>query len=118
MHQWADFEENKPARTSMLPFDGESETEFIAALQADLEQYDTLRRQELGEGFCALAYPLGYYNDLIEVLVHEAGIPVTISIRTDSRNVLVRGLPQSLYTLCRMNVTNRTTGEDLPAYLA
>ena len=118
MHQWADYEENEPARISMLPFDGESEIEYTASLQADMEKYDALRRQELGEGFCALAYPGGYYNDLVGVLVHEAGIPVTVSIRTDSRNVLVRGLPQSLYALCRMNVTERTTGEDLLAYLA
>ncbi|MGN1308085.1 MAG: polysaccharide deacetylase family protein, partial [Faecousia sp.] len=117
MHQWADFEENELVRSSMLPFDGESESEYASALQADMELYDALRRQALGEGFCALAYPGGRYNNLVEVLVHEAGIPVTVSTRTDSRNVLVRGLPQSLYALCRMNVTDQTTGEELLAYL-
>ena len=38
---------------------------------------------------------------------------MTLSIRTDSRNVLVRGLPQSLYALCRWNITERTAEEEL-----
>ena len=38
---------------------------------------------------------------------------MTLSIQTDSRNVLVRGLPQSLYALCRWNVTADTTPEAL-----
>ena len=47
------------------------------------------------------------------MLIHQAGIPVTLSIRTDSRNVLVRGLPQSLYALCRWNMTERTGAAEL-----
>ena len=46
-------------------------------------------------------------------MVHQSGIPVTVSIDEDSRNVLVQGLPQSLYALCRRNVTERTTVEEL-----
>ena len=69
-------------------------------------------------GFQALAYPGGYYDDLTEVLIHQAGIPVTFSIRTDARNVLVRGLPQSLYALCRWNVTERTAPQDLLAMVS
>ena len=62
-----------------------------------------------------MAYPGGYYNDLTEVLIHQAGIPITLSIRTDSRNVLLRGLPQSLYALCRWNITEQVTPEALLA---
>lgn len=61
----------------------------------------------------AEAYPGGYYDEAAEVLVHQAGIPVTLTIRTDSRNILVRGIPQSLYALCRQTVTERTTPEEL-----
>ena len=115
MHQWAPFESGPAIRTSALPLEGESEAEYAAALAADLERYNQERQAELGEGFCALAYPGGYYNDLTEVLIHQAGIPITLSIRTDSRNVLLRGLPQSLYALCRWNITEQVTPEALLA---
>ena len=82
-----------------------------------METYESIHIKELGKGFCALAYPGGYYNDLVETLVHESGIPVTVSIKNDSINVLVKGLPQSLYALCRMNVTNRTSSADILRYL-
>lgn len=115
MHQWEPFESGGTIRTNALPLEGESEADYAAALAADLERYDQERQAELGEGFCALAYPGGYYNDLTEVLIHQAGIPVTLSIRTDSRNVLLRGLPQSLYALCRWNITEQVTPEALLA---
>ena len=35
----------------------------------------------------------------------------------DSRNVLVRGLPQSLYALCRWYMTEGTAPEDMLAVL-
>ena len=113
LHQWAPFETGDRIRTSALPLEGESEADYAAVLAADLERYEAERLRELGEGFCALAYPGGYYSDLTEVLIHQAGIPVTLSIRTDSRNVLVRGLPQSLYALCRWNMTERTGAAEL-----
>lgn len=113
LHQWPPFEEGDEIRPSALPLEGESEAEYAAVLLADMEKYEAERTAELGEGFCAIAYPGGYYSDLTEVLIHQAGIPVTLSCRADSRNMLVRGLPQSLYALCRWNITERTTAETL-----
>lgn len=118
MHQWADYETGEEIRTSVLPLEGESDAHYAAALQNDLETYARLREQELGGAFCALAYPGGHYETLTEVLIHQAGIPVTLSIENDRRNVLVRGLPQSLYALCRKNVTEETTPQELLDYLA
>ncbi len=113
LHQWAPYETGEEVRTSVLPLEGESETAWAAAVEEDLAYYDRLRRQELGDGFCALAYPGGYYDPASEVLIHQAGIPVTVTTRTDSRNVLVKGVPQSLYALSRWNVTERTSVEEL-----
>lgn len=113
LHQWPDFESGDEIRPSALPLETESETEYAAVLRADMERYEAERRAELGEGFCAIAYPMGYYSDLTEVLIHQAGIPVTLSCRTDSRNILVRGLPQSLYALCRWNLAEWTTTDAL-----
>lgn len=117
MHQWAPVETGDQVRETIVPLDGESGADYVAALNADIERYAEIARQELGGAFLSLAYPKGQYTALTEVLVHQAGIPVTMSTRTDSRNVLVRGLPQSLYALCRWYVTEETTQEELLAVL-
>ena len=103
-----------------IPFTrpGEREEDYAAVLERDLETYEQERVRELGEGFTALAYPGGYYDTLTEVLIHQSGIPVTLSIDTDRRNVLVRGLPQSLYALCRWNVTPGMTGNEVVTMIA
>ena len=117
MHQWAPFETGDRIRESILPLDGESDTDYAAALNADLTAYADMAREKMDQEIIALAYPGGAYTTLTEVLVHQAGIPVTMSTRTDSRNVLVRGLPQSLYALCRWYMTNETTQEEMLAVL-
>ena len=117
MHQWGPFETGDQVRENILPLAGESETDYIAAVTADIGLYDSIVGQELGAGLTSLAYPGGDYNTLTEVAVHQAGIPVTMSTRTDSRNILVRGLPQSLYALCRWYITEETTEEELLAIL-
>lgn len=117
MHQWPAFETGGQVRGNILPLEGERYEDYAAALRSDLAEYDREREEELGAPFRALAYPEGQYRDWTEVLVHQAGIPLTLSTRTDSRNVLVRGLPQSLYALCRWYVTEDTTQEQLLAIL-
>lgn len=117
MHQWPPFESGSSVRENMLPFEWESEAEYAAVLRDDMEKYEEERVRELGEGFSALSYPEGQYNTLTEVLVHEAGIKLTMSSDTDRKNVLVRGLTQSLYALCRYDVTNGVTGEQIISYL-
>lgn len=118
MHQWAPFETGDRIRENILPFEGESEEEYRAVLERDLAIWDEALSRELGrEGFTALAYPSGRYNSLSEEIVHAHGIPVTLSTRTDTRNVLVRGLPQSLYALCRWGIDDNTTAERLLSIL-
>lgn len=117
MHQWAPFESGDQIRETIVPLDGESDDDYAAALNADLERFSELARQELGSAFTSLAYPGGQYTTLTEVLVHQAGVPVTMSTRSDSRNVLVQGLPQSLYALCRWYMTEETAPEDMLAVL-
>lgn len=117
MHQWPAYETGSQIRSNILPLEGERYEDYAAALQSDLAAYNRERETELGAPFCALAYPEGQYCDWTEVLVHQADIPLTLSTRTDSRNVLVRGLPQSLYALCRWYVTENTTPSQLRAIL-
>ena len=111
MHQWALFESGDSVRETIAPLDSESDSAYADALFSDIEFYNDLALRELGRPFISLAYPKGQYTDLTELLVHQAGISLTMSTRTDSRNVLVRGLPQSLYALCRWYMTENTTPE-------
>ena len=111
MHQWAPFETGNHIRETAAPLEEEDDSSYSAALLEDIELYNELAVQELGRPFTSLAYPKGNYTALTERLVHEAGIPVTMSTRADRRNVLVRGLPQSLYALCRWSMTEITTPE-------
>ena len=111
MHQSALFEKGDKVRETIVPLEGESDEAYAQVLLSDIEQYNDLAKQELGRPFTSLAYPQGKYTTLTEILVHEAGIPVTMSTRTDSRNVLVRGLPQSLYALSRWYMMEATTPE-------
>lgn len=114
MHQWPPFESGDGVRETVLPLEGESDEAYTAALRADLARYDEVVRRELGqEGFLALAYPSGRYNDLSEAVIHDFGIPVTLTTRSDRRNLVLRALPQSLYALSRWYVTDDTTPEEL-----
>ena len=117
MHQFAQFESGDQIRETIIPLDDEDDAAYARALKADIRQYDRLARQEFGRSFVSLAYPKGQYAALTEEVVHDAGFLVTMSTQTDSRNILVRGLPQSLYALCRWYMTERTTSEGMLAVL-
>ncbi len=117
MHQWAPFETGDKIRKDATPIESDDDESYAKALLEDIEKYDSERKRELGEGFIALSYPGGRYTVYSEYLIHKAGIKLTFSSDTDRRNVLVRGLPQSLYALCRYNITENMTGEDVLALL-
>lgn len=113
MHQWPPFESGDRIRQTMAPLEGEIYDDYAAALNRDVAAYNQIAKKELGYEFTSLAFPGGDYTTLTEVLVHQAGIPVTMSTQTDNRNILVRGLPQSLYALSRWSVMEETTQADL-----
>ena len=117
MHQWAPFETVSPVREAMSPLPGESEEEFIQVILADIEQYQQMYSRAFGSRAIALAYPSGVYSDLTEVVLHENGFPITLSTDTDRRNTLVKGLPQTLCALCRLNVSEAQTPEEILTYL-
>lgn len=117
MHQWAPFETAARVRETMSPLPGESEEEFIAAILADVDQYQRMYFDAFGSRAIALAYPSGIYSDLTEAVLHGNGIPITLSTDTDRRNTLVKGLPQTLCALCRLNVSEAQTPEEVLNYL-
>ena len=119
MHQWPPFEgrPQEQCRRAMIPLAGEEEKTFIAAVEQDLRLVAEDFSSNSHTPLIGLAYPTGAFSTLTEVLVHGSGIPVTFSTLTDQRNILVPGLHQSLYGLCRLNVTDQVTDQQLIAYL-
>ena len=84
---------------------------------ADVDQYQQMYSQAFGSRTIALAYPSGVYSDLTEVVLHGNGFPITLSTDTDRRNTLVKGLPQTLCALCRLNVSEAQATEEILTYL-
>lgn len=113
MHQWPVYESGDKVRASILRLDGESEADYRAAVTEDLTSYDQLRSQEMGEGFSALAYPGGGFDELSEEIVHELGIPVTLTTQALGPNTVTRWDPASLYAMYRWNISSEVTGEQL-----
>jgi len=112
MHQHAPYEPGR-ARTTAKPLDGESTLDYLAALRRDLETYEAAT----GWDFYALAYPKGQYTSESEQLFRAMGIRLTVSTATDRRNILVRGLPQSLYALCRHDIPEGMSPDALLALI-
>lgn len=115
MHQWAPFEEGKgegKARTSITRLQGEAEEAFIASLKNDI----TLSRKSILEGtgnsVTALAYPLGKYSEVSEVVLSRLGIKATFTTKAGT-NTLIKGLPQSLRAMNRYGITEDVSPEEL-----
>ena len=117
MHQWRDFESGDTVRTSMLPLEGESESDYIAALTEDAARQDQLFSQLGLEKSTVLAFPTGAYTTLTDVTLKKLGYQVTLTTDSSRVNTLVQGLPQSLVDLGRFNVSADTTDEALLSYL-
>lgn len=117
MHQWEPYELGSRIRVNATKLENESEKEYIAAILNDCKIYDQLMLDNCGEKFTAFAYPSGAHSILGEVVIHSYGIKVTFSTQTDVRNTLVKGIPQSLYALCRYNMSDSVSAEDLPELL-
>lgn len=117
MHQWPPYETVKPARENMLPLPGESETDYIHAVQTD-----AAREAETFAAFGipapdVLAFPEGAHTTLTDVVLRECGYKVTLTTDESRVNTVVVGLPQTLIDLGRMTVLPGMTDEQLLQYL-
>lgn len=103
MHQWEDFEETEAARVCVAQLENETEEEYIEVLRSDAQTMKGELYNNLGVDTVAMAYPTGVYNVLSNAVLAEEGIKVTFSVE-EGTNELVKGLPQSLYSLKRFNM--------------
>lgn len=118
MHQWAAQEPEGQARTVMAPLAGETSEAFAAAIVQDIERYREMYKGALDGSLYVLAYPGGVFSEQTERVLHENGFPITLSTKASKRNQLVRGQPETLYALGRLNVTEAQSPQDILNYLS
>lgn len=116
MHQWQPLEE-ETARENILIFEDESEKDYAALLKADCQKEAAALRDATGKEVVALSFPGCEYDDLSQKILKEAGIQITFA-GDFGVNIIRKGDPQSLLTLCRLNVNNKTTPRRLLSYLS
>ena len=118
MHQTAKLETQKPVRESAAQLEGEDDDVYIKALRDDLKKYHDEYTVHTESTLFALAYPKGQYSELTEQVVHEMGYKITLTTKSDHKNIIVQNRPETLYQLGRFNVSEDTTAVELLQYLA
>jgi len=115
MHQ-ADFLEEDHARINILRWDDECVMEYVEILRADHMRISEEIYAATGETVFAVAFPYGIYDTLSHVVLLDMGVRVTLSTQWGS-NTIIKGLPQSLLSLNRFNITDGMDVEALVALL-
>ena len=115
MHQWPPFEDgNAQVRETLLPFDGEADADYEAAVEADFAESCELLESITGQPVNALAFPEGAYVTLTQDALRSAGAELTFTT-VRAVNTVVKGLPQSLCAMPRFGMTEST---DMTALVA
>lgn len=118
LHQYAPYEEQQPARESILPLEGESAQSYQAMLTEDHQQMQALLADCGIPSIDAVAYPHGKWSPAAEELLVKLGCKITLTTDSAAPNLLRRGDPRSLLHLGRMNICGNTTDEQLLEYLS
>ena len=117
MHQWPPFEDgNAQVRETLLPFDGEADADYEAAVEADFAESRELLESITGQPVNALAFPEGAYVTLTQDALRSAGAELTFTT-VRAVNTVVKGLPQSLCAMPRFGMTERADMSALVAEL-
>ena len=115
MHQWPPFEDgHAQVRETLLPFDGEADADYEAAVEADFAESRELLESITGQPVNALAFPEGAYVTLTQDALRSAGAELTFTT-VRAVNTVVKGLPQSL---CAMPRFGMTESADMSALVA
>ena len=111
MHQVAELD-GEGCRQGVLQMDGERESDYIEALTADYLRSKAQIQSVLNVSCNVFTYPYGLCDTLSEAVLHSLGAEVTV-ITKPGINVIIKGIPQSLYQLKRINVSGGVTADEL-----
>ena len=91
---------------------GEAEADYVELFAEDSRWITQEIQKTTGVSPVVYAYPYGYWTEVTEVILAGYDYRITLTV-TDGTNTLVKGLPQSLRTLKRHNVTEAMSPEQL-----
>lgn len=112
MHQSEKFEKNSPVRVSVKRFENEDEEDYIEAFNSDFLRINDIIRKITGENIHSFSYPTGYYDAETEKLLALLGVKSTVTTNIDV-NTIIKGKPQSLFELKRINIYKDMHDENL-----
>ena len=116
LHQNGECEKGIP-RENMAPLSGEDEWDYADLIADDVQKERELIRSITGGETFALAYPGGQYTELTTSVLVQLGIKATFTTQP-GRNVVVKGLPQSLLEMNRYIMYEETTADQLLKYVS
>ena len=99
-------------RQGITRLPGESEQDYIAALRSDIETFFYIYENNLGELPVAFAFPYGKHEQTAEAILLDYGFKITFTTQPGA-NEIIKGLPQSLYGLCRYTASGAWSGGEL-----
>lgn len=104
-------------RDNTLSLKNESESEYKKIFASDCERAEAVL---LGVGVrrhTVFSYPSGKYHEWAEDVLRERGYRVSVTTNYGHVNTVVKGAPETLYLLGRMNVNDSTSEEQILKYL-
>lgn len=104
-------------RIGAFPLETESESEFKEAFANDCALAENVLANAGVETCFAFSYPNGQAHEWAESVLRERNYRVSVTTDSTHLNLVVRGDPESLFLLGRMNVNDDTTEDDLFLYL-
>lgn len=90
----------------------ESFEAYDEAMRQDYDKMVYIIEDQMEGDMFVYTYPYGDYDELSEVLLKELGTKVTVTVESGV-NEVIKGLPQSLLGLKRLNVTEHTDMQTL-----
>lgn len=111
MHQ-VEALDGEGCRRGVLRMGGEGEAGYIETLTSDYLRARTLIQSALEVPCNVFTYPYGLHDTLSEVVLHSLGAEVTVTTEPGV-NVIIKGIPQSLYLLKRIGVDGGVTSGEL-----
>ncbi len=111
MHQHPQYDAPNP-RESVLAYENETEKEYLEALAADHKLINDTLFAELGHYSEVVAYPKGEFDVRSAAVLSSLGVKITLGTKPGT-NVLVKGLPQCLYGMCRYDASGATVEQIL-----
>lgn len=110
MHQVEGID--SPYRDGAVKLKGESDRDFAERFAADLEKSKSEIEQNVGNSVFALSFPKGIHSTLTDAVSRQCGFDITVTVN-EGTNTIIKGLPQSLYSLNRIGMYTHLDADGL-----